>query len=222
HAYGLTEFNGLAGGKVAAIAFRAHTAARRAGEHRADLHFLDACVLNGRRQLFIDLIVDVDDRLTAERIGDLLERDAADDAVAKRLDDLARFDDGARLDPVERAAVVLADDHVLGDVHETARQVARVRGLERGIGETLAGAVRRDEVVLHLEAFTEVRGDRRLDDFARRLRHQAAHAGELADLLFRSARAGVGHDVDRVERPAFLVERLHFAEHRVGDFLGRL
>ena len=155
-----------------------------------------------------------------ERVDDLLERDAADDAVAQRLDDLARFDDGARLDAVHRAAVDLVDDDVLRHVDETAGQVARVGGLERRVGQTLAGAVRGDEVLHDGEAFTEVRRDRRLDDLARRLRHQAAHAGELADLLLRAAGARVGHDVDRVEVAARLVELLHLAEHLVGDLLG--
>ena len=49
------------------------------------------------------------------------------------------------------------------------------------------------------ETLAEVRGDRRLDDLARRLGHETAHGGELADLLGGAARAGVGHDVDRVE-----------------------
>ena len=112
------------------------------------------------------------------------------------------------------------DDDVLRHVDETAGQVARVRRLERRVGETLAGAVRRDEVVENREPFTEVRRDRRLDDFARRLGHQAAHARQLADLLLRAARARVGHDVDRVEVAARLVEVLHLREHRVGDLLG--
>src|SRR5262249_21971867 len=202
---GLAQLHGLARGQVAAVALRADAAPRRAREHRADLDLLDARVLNGRRELFVDLVVHVDDRVAAERVGDPLERDAADDAVAQRLDDLARLDDRARLDAVERAAIGLRDDDVLRHVHETAGQVARVRRLQRSVREALARAVRRDEVVLHLEAFAEVRGDRRLDDLARRLRHQAAHAGELADLLLRSARARVGHDVDRVEGLAFLV-----------------
>ena len=50
---------------------------------------------------------------------------------------------------------------------EAARQVARVRGLERRVGQTLAGAVRRDEVLQNVQAFAEVRRDRRLDDLAR-------------------------------------------------------
>ena len=89
-------------------------------------------------------------------------------------------------DAVDRAAVLLGDDDVLRHVDETAREVAGVGRLERRVGETLAGAVRRDEVLQHRQAFAEVRGDRRLDDLARGLGHQAAHAGELADLLLAS------------------------------------
>ena len=113
------------------------------------------------------------------------------------------------------------DDDVLGHVDEAARQVAGVGRLQRRVGETLAGAVRRDEVLEHREALAEVGGDRRLDDLARGLGHEAAHAGELADLLLGAAGAGVGHDVDRVELVADLVGLLHLAEHLVGDGLGR-
>ena len=115
--------------------------------------------------------------------------------------------------PTDRPRIVpqsvLVDDHVLRHVHETARQVAGVGGLERRVGQTLAGAVRRDEVLEHGQAFVEVVDDRRLDDLADaagdlllRLGHQAAHAGQLADLLAVTARAGVGHHEDRVEAVA--------------------
>ena len=39
------------------------------------------------------------------------------------------------------------DDGVLRDVDETAREVTGVRRLERGVGEALTRAVRRDEVL---------------------------------------------------------------------------
>ena len=42
-----------------------------------------------------------------------------------------------------------ADDGVLRDVDETTREVTGVRRLERGVGEALTGAVRRDEVLEH-------------------------------------------------------------------------
>ena len=79
---------------------------------------------------------------------------AADDALAKRLDGVAGV---LALEPdaAARAAVLLEDDHVLRDVDEAARQVAGVRRAERRVGETLAGAVRRDEVLEHGEALAE-------------------------------------------------------------------
>src|SRR6266542_1443745 len=108
-----------------------------------------------------------------------------------------------QLDVVLRLAVLVADDHVLRDVDEAPREVTRVGRAERGVGETLARAVRRDEVLEHRQAFHEVRLDRPLDDLALRIRHEAAHAGELADLRERATRTRVGHHEDRVE----LVER---------------
>jgi len=50
-------------------------------------------------------------------------------------------------DAAQCAAVRLADDHVLSDVNQTTRQVTRVGRLQRGVGETLARAVRGDEVL---------------------------------------------------------------------------
>ena len=198
-AHRLAQLDQPSRGQVAAVAHDADAALGFAGQHRADLHPLDAGRLNRAGQVFGDLLVDVDDDV-AFVVLDLLQRDAAHDTVAQRLDDLARLDDGADVDAVHRAAVVLADDHVLRHVHQAAGQVAGVGGLQRRVGQALAGAVRRNEVLQHRQAFAEVRRDRRLDDLARRLGHQAAHAGELANLLLRSAGAGVGHDVNRVDR----------------------
>ena len=136
----------------------------------------------------VELGVGRDEHLAGERVDDVLEHDAAEDAVAERLDDLAGLFELGDADAVERAAVELGDDRVLRDVDETTREVAGVRRLERGVGEALTRAVRRDEVLEHRETFAEVRGDRRLDDLARGLGHEAAHGGELADLL-RASRA---------------------------------
>ena len=152
----------------------------------------------------------------------IFERHAAHDAVAQRLDDFAGFDDRLHVDAFGGAAVVLADDHVLRHVHQAARQVAGVGRLQRRVGQTLAGAVRGDEVLQHVQAFAEVGRDRGFDDLARGLGHQTAHTGELADLLFGTARAGVGHDVDRVEVAAGAVVLFHGLEHLVGHALGDL
>src|SRR5271165_7314995 len=135
-------------------------------------------------------MVDVDDHV-AVVVFDLLKRYAAHDAVAQRLDNFAGFDDALHVNAVDGAAVVLADDDVLRHVDQAAGQVAGIGRLERRVGQSLAGAVGRDEILEHRQTFTEVGRDGRLDDFAGRLGHQAAHAGELANLLFRSASTGV-------------------------------
>ena len=121
------------------------------------------------------------------------------------------------VDAVHRAAVVLTDDDVLRHVHQTAGQVARIGRFQSRVGQTFAGAVRRDEVLQYGQSLAEVSRNRRLDNFPRGLSHQSAHPGKLTNLLLRSASAGVRHDVDRVN-VAFLVLRLHYAEHFVGYF----
>ena len=132
-------------------------------------------------------------------------------------DFVVAFVDRADDDAVDRAAIIFVDDHVLRRVDELAGEVAGVRGLERGIGKTLAGAVRGDEVFQHGETFAEVRNDRALDDFAGGLGHEAAHAGELLDLVAVTARAGIDHEEHGVEFLAAIVV-LEGAEHDVGDF----
>ena len=144
------------------------------------------------------------------RLEDVLGRDPACDALVGRV-----VEDERELDELLRPAVLLADDDVLGDVDEAAREVARVGGPEGRVREALAGAVGRDEVLEHRQAFHEVGLDRALDDLALRIRHETAHAGELADLVERSPRSRVGHHVDRVR----LLERLH---HLLGDLVVRL
>ena len=56
-----------------------------------------------------------------------------------------------------------------------------------------------DEVLEYVQTFTEVRGDRRFDDGAIRLRHQTTHTSQLTNLCSRTTRTGVGHHVDAVE-----------------------
>src|SRR5579864_4518662 len=212
------EFDEAPGGQVASIAAGASAAAGFAGQHGANVDALDAGSLHGVGQLLADLLVYVNDNV-AFVILDLVERNAAHNTVAQRLDFDARLGDRFDEDAVGGAAIDFADDHVLRHIDEAPREVAGIGRLERRVGESFARAVRRDEVLQHGQAFAEVGRDRRFDDFARGLGHQAAHPGKLADLLFRSAGAGIGHDVNRVD-DAFLVLVLHGLEHLLGDFFG--
>src|SRR5208282_4712409 len=212
------EFDEAARGQVAAVAHDADTAFGFAGKHGTDFYPLDAGGLNRAGEFFRDLLIDVHHHV-AVVVFQLFERYAAHNAVAQWLDDFAGFDDTRDVDAVDRAAIVFADDYVLRHIDETTSQVAGVSRLKRCIGQTFTRAVSRDEVLQHGQPFAEVCRDWRLDDFAGRFRHQSTHAGELANLLFRSAGARVGHDVNRVDE-TFFVALLHLAEHFVRDFLG--
>src|SRR3546814_15452500 len=78
-------------------------------------------------------------------------------------------------------------------VHQSAGEIAGVGRFQRGVGQTLASAVRGVEIFKDGQPFLEVRDDRRLDDLTARLGHQAAHAGKLLDLRLAAARAGMRH-----------------------------
>src|SRR6185437_11450062 len=171
-----SQFDQAPGSQVASVAGDADTALGFAGEHGADLHPLDAGRLDGGRQLFRDLLVNVHDGV-ALVVLDLLQGDTAHDAVAQRLDNVAGFHDGRHVNAVHGAAIVFADDNVLRHVHQAAGQVAGVGGLERRIRQALAGAVGGNEVLQHRQPFAEIGGNRGLDDFARRLGHQTSHSG---------------------------------------------
>jgi hypothetical protein len=151
-------------------------------------------------------------------IDDVLGGVPAEGAVGDLHDLVFAFEDGVDEDAVGGAAVVVADDHVLGDVDELAGHVTGVGGLEGGIGETLAGAVGGDEVLEHREALAEVRENRLLDDVAGGFGHEAADAGQLADLGLVTAGAGVDHEEDGVVFPFALVgfERLEHDARRSG------
>ena len=99
----------FAGGQIAPVAAHANAAPRLAGEHGADFHPLDAGRLDGSSQVFVNLLVDIHDDV-AFVILNLLEHDAAHDAVAEGFDHFAGFHDGLDGDAVEGAAVEFRND----------------------------------------------------------------------------------------------------------------
>ena len=60
------------------------------------------------------------------------------------------------LSGVNGSAIGDAHDHVLCNVNQASRQVTGVCGAERRVGQTLARAVRGDEVLEHRHPFAEV------------------------------------------------------------------
>ncbi len=198
----LAQIHHLHGGQVAAVAHPAESTLRLAGEHRANPHGLDSRVLDRARSLLVDQFPGLHQQKAATRFVDLvrilhvLGGHRTHDALAERLDHILAFLQRADLETENGAAILFRDRHVLRHVHQTTREVAGVGRLERRVGQTLSRAVRRDEVLEHRQPFAEVRLDRAFDDLADaagelllRLRHQAAHSGELPDLIARTTRA---------------------------------
>src|SRR5690606_10534074 len=218
----LTDGDLAAAGEVTSVALHADAAAGGTGEHRADADLVQTAVLDLADLGLVDLLVRPDEHLARNRVVDVVERHAAQDALAERLDDLTALDERADVQAVHGAAVVLVDDGVLRHVDETAGEVTGVRGLERGVRQTLTGAVGGDEVLLHRETLTEVRRDGGLDDLTRGLGHQTAHTGELTDLLGGTTRTRVGHDVHGVEARLLAGLPLSLGVHAGGLLLGDL
>ena len=124
-------------------------------------------------------------------------------------------------DAVGGAAILFADDDVLGDVHQLAGHVAGIGGLEGGVGEALAGAVGRDEVFEDGEALAEVgrMGFSMMspeEGLAMRPRTPANWR-----TCWRLPRAGINHEGDGVVLE-FAVVGLKGAEHDVGDLVGAM
>ena len=194
----LADIDRGAARQIAAIAFAANAFRQFAGQHRTHAHLLDMGGFDLLGQVFGDFLAALDEDFAGVRMLDVFGRGAAQDAFGERGHDLAAIDFGLDRDTLLGAAIFRRDDAVIGHVDQAAGEITRIRRLERGVGQTLAGAVGGVEVLQHGEAFLEVRQDRRLDDRAVGTRHQAAHAGQLLHLLRRTAGAGMAHHVDGV------------------------
>ena len=156
---GFAELDQRAGRQIAAVALDADAVLAFAGEHGADLDALDA----ERRRCACALTSSISSlALTSNSFGfvgfAMSSQEKRPTRRSRELDDFVfAFVDRLHPDAVGRAAILLADDHVLGHVHQLAGHVAGVGGLERGVGQTFAGAVGGDEIFEHRQTFAEVR-----------------------------------------------------------------
>ena len=94
--------------------------------------------------------------------------------------------------------IFFADHQFVRDIDKTTRQVTRVGCLQCRVGLSLAGTVRREEVLEHRQTLTQVGLDGELDNLSRGIRHQASDTRHLYDLLLASTGTGVGHDTHGV------------------------
>src|SRR5207245_8117151 len=159
--------------------------------------------------------------LRVTRIGNVVAGKPANDPFAEFYHFIFAFVNRLHPDAIAGAAIIFTDDNVLRHVHQLARHVTGVGGLERRVGQAFARAVGRDEVFEHGEALSEVGQDRLLDDVSGRLGRETAHAGELAHLGLVAARAGVHHEPNRVVFPLALVV-VEGLQHDVCDLVGAM
>ena len=209
----LARTHRLLGGQVHAVALGAHAAVGLAGQHGAD-H--DGGVLVNRRVegaavavavVGLDPLVGLQDlgvvlvhhlgagqqHLAGIGVHHIAHQETAPEPVGELLDHLAVLADLGDLDAVGHVAVLLPDDDILGDVHHAAGQVTGVCGTQSRVGQALPGASGGDEVLQGGQALAVVRLDGDLDGAAGGVGDQATHTSQLADLLHRTAGAGVRH-----------------------------
>ncbi len=93
-----------------------------------------------------------------------MDGSTSENPLAEGLDDLVLALDCSGDESPERAAVLLVDDDVVGDIDKTTGKVTCVSGLQRRVGKTLTRTVRRDEVFEHRHSLLKVGGNRVLDN----------------------------------------------------------
>ena len=156
---GLAELDQRAGREVAAVAMDADALLAFASQHGADAHAVNRRGFKALGLVLVNLLVRVDEKfLRVRRVDDVVARETSDDPVGEFHHFVFAFINCADPDAVGRAAIFFLDDHVLRNVHELARHVTGVGRLERGVGQTFARAVRRDEI---FQTPTDLRGSSR-------------------------------------------------------------
>ena len=143
-------------GEVPTVALLAHAVLALAGEQRTQSDLLEA---GGHETLEVVTTLDVatggDEHLTVGR-HDVVEHATADEVKVDPA--LAGLDEVVGHELVG-TAVLFANDDILGDVDQAAREVTGVGCVRRRVDQALASAVRGDEVLQGLEALAEVRLD---------------------------------------------------------------
>ena len=137
------------GSQVTAITFRANTLLRLASKYGTDLDTLDRRILDLLRRLLADLLARLDENLAGDRVDNVVNRDTTQDTLVEGSDHLLVVLQLRTYQTTQRTAILLVDDHVVRNVDKTTGQISRVGSLQRRIGQTLTGTVRRDEVLQH-------------------------------------------------------------------------
>src|SRR5215213_2330033 len=207
-AYGLAHVDRTVGRERPAVTGLAHAlrALALGGRPHRNQRLARQLILPGGEETRRDVRAGLRDEFPRLGVDQVAGQEAGRDRVV--LVAASAFEVEWQITVAVRAAVLVVHDDVLGDVDETAGQVARVGGTQGRVGLALSGAVGRGEVLEDREAFHKVGLHGLLDDLTLRVRHQATHTGELGEVVVVTTGAGVGHHVDRVQAPEVVLHRL--------------
>ena len=214
HTHGFAVVDQAATAQVAAVAHGAQTKACSASEGCANFDFVNRHGFKDFKHVFVKQGASRRQQFTRLRVQDFVGQSASQDAIAQGFNHFTAFNDGAHERAVGGEAIEFLDHQVLCHVDQTACQVTGVGCFQSRVGQAFARTVCGDEVLQHIQAFTEVGRNRCLNDRAIRLGHQTTHTRQLTNLRRRTAGARVGHHVNGVER--FL---LNFFAMTVNGFL---
>ena len=210
NAHGRAQAHRLATAEIHTIALGADTLPQFAGHRRVNVDLVQIQRVNLLGYFIRQQLAVVHDDLARFRIRDRRRDRAPGNTLGQRL--LAEVVRTPHVDRLRRAAVFRQDDQVLRHVHQTPRQIAGVGRAQRRVGQTLARAVRRDEILQRFQTLPEVRLDRHRDNPALRVGHQAAHARQLRDrakaTLACARQRHHGHRTFGIERVAHRVRNV--------------
>ena len=224
---GLADVDLMATCQIAPITFGTDSVTGFTGDWRAGNYLIDTVQFDELDPLLINQGTSRNNNLLSTGLENIFGNNPTEYALTQRLDNIAAFNMRRHQQTTLSAAVNCGNHQVLRHIHQTTGQITRVGRLQGSIRQTFTRTVSRDEVLQYVQAFTEVGGDRRLDDRSVRLGHQATHTGQLANLRRTTTSARVSHHVHRVKR--FLIYSIAFAindllfrkvvHHRLGDFI---
>ena len=195
---GLAQLDGLTVCHIAAVAVCADTHLGAAGQQAADLQLGDACSLDVVGIVQVDHLALRYDDLAGDGVDHIAHGVTTDDTLTEALDLLLALVDLRDPQAVGGAAVDLTDDDLLRNIDHAAGQVAGVSGTQSGIGQTLTSATGRNEIFQNVQTFAVVCTNGHLDGLTCGVGQQAAHAGQLLDLVHRTTRTGISHHKDLV------------------------
>ena len=186
------------GSQIDAVAACADAGSRFTGQNRADKYFVYTVFFKNLCIFRFQHMLRIKEQLSAFRVSNGFCRETPFDGGSEIFYQLTAVINSSCPYAVFCLAVFLADNNILADIYHSTGQITGVRRTESGIRHSLSGTSRGNEIFQNGKTFTEIGLDRDFNRFTGSIRHQAAHTGELTNLIHAASGTGVCHHVNRV------------------------